>query len=391
MGNGGEPLLDLRFADDIVVFATSSQQAAYLLDELVIALADVPCFAAGHRKVYKTDLETMDINFRRLLRSVVGPPSQTNWLNPWHEILHDWNARVAGSVEEAGILTWLHRSLQQYWLLQNLYNNQTGQIVVTNESSRLFDIKRGVRQGCVLSPRPFCAVLEMAMGMWRGRVSRLGLDLGDGGPTLLDVRFADDISIFATACIDAGVLLDELVACLSQVGVVLNTDKTKVMTTEAQPPSFLLTPAGLKIEILNQKSCHKWLGCMVSMPTVVKKRHDVDQHVQAASNAFFCHRATLCDRNVSIGKRLRYFDAVISPVAVFAARHRTMYRTDPRNFDVLFRKLLRSVVGPPAVMALHDWNGRVNEFAAHHGIKLWSERCVQQHWDLAHYNSSLED
>ena len=54
-----------------------------------------------------------------------------------------------------------------------------------------------------------------------------------------------------------------------------------------------------------------------------------------------------------------------------------MYKTDLRNFDVLFRKLLRSVVGPPAGMdwtrpwheILHDWNGRVNEFAALHSIK----------------------
>ena len=88
------------------------------------------------------------------------------------------------------------------------------------------------------------------MGMWRRTVGRFGLDLGDGGPTLLDLRFADDILIFATTYIDAGLLLDELVACLSQVGLVLNIDKTKVMTTEAQPPSFLSTPAGLQIEIL---------------------------------------------------------------------------------------------------------------------------------------------
>ena len=167
--------------------------------------------------------------------------------------------------------------------------------------------------------------------------------------------------------------------------------------TEAQPPSFLSTPAGLKIETLDQKLCHKWLGCMLSMPTVIKKRHDFDL---AASKAFFCHRETLCDRNVSIGKRLRYFDVVISPVAVFAAGHRTMYKTDLRKFDVLFRKLLRSIVGPPAGMdwtrpwheiIVHDWNGRVNEFVALHGIKLWSERCVQQYWELAHYISSLED
>ena len=64
--------------------------------------------------------------------------------------------------------------------LHNLYKDQTRQIAGTNESSRL------------LSPRVFCAVLEMAMGMWRRTVGGLGFDLGDGGPTLLDLRFADD-------------------------------------------------------------------------------------------------------------------------------------------------------------------------------------------------------
>ena len=42
----------------------------------------------------------------------LDPPSQTNWLNPWHEILHDWNAQVARYVQEAGVLTWSQRSLQ---------------------------------------------------------------------------------------------------------------------------------------------------------------------------------------------------------------------------------------------------------------------------------------
>ena len=68
-----------------------------------------------HRMIYKTDLDTMDVYFRRLLRSVAGPPSQTNWLNAWHEILHSWNARVARYVQEAGVFTWSLRSLQQYW------------------------------------------------------------------------------------------------------------------------------------------------------------------------------------------------------------------------------------------------------------------------------------
>lgn len=44
--------------------------------------------------------------------------------------------------------------------------------------------------------------------------------------------------------------------------------------------------------------------------------------------------------------------------------------------------LPRSLVSLPAVMAwARPWDGRVNEFAALHG--LWLKQCVQQHQDLA--------
>ena len=67
-----------------------------------------------HRKIYKTVLERWMFIFAGCLDLSSDPPSQTNWLNPWHEILHDWNARVARYVQDAGVLTWSQRSLQQY-------------------------------------------------------------------------------------------------------------------------------------------------------------------------------------------------------------------------------------------------------------------------------------
>ena len=82
------------------------------------------------------------------------------------------------------------------WMIQNLYRNQQGQVVGSNGCSRSFDIHGGVRQGCVLSPRLFCSVLEMSMANRRDEMEHLGLDLRDGGRSLLDLRFADDILIF---------------------------------------------------------------------------------------------------------------------------------------------------------------------------------------------------
>ena len=55
----------------------------------------------------------------------------------------------------------------------------------------------------------------------------LGIDLCDGGRSLLDLRFADDILIFGTDYHVIGALLDKLVENLAAVGLQLNTQKTK--------------------------------------------------------------------------------------------------------------------------------------------------------------------
>ena len=52
-------------------------------------ITPVVCFAAGHRTILKKDLNKIDVTFRKLLRSVVGPPAATDWSRPWHEILHN--------------------------------------------------------------------------------------------------------------------------------------------------------------------------------------------------------------------------------------------------------------------------------------------------------------
>ena len=127
-------------------------------------------------------------------------------------------------------------SKHMIWMFQHLYRNQEGHVFANDVCSRSFPICGGVRQGCVLSPRFFNSVLEMAMACWSAYVEDLGLDLRDGGLDLLDFRFADDILIFGTSYHVIGVLLDKFVENLAAVGLQLNVDKTKILTSQAQPP-----------------------------------------------------------------------------------------------------------------------------------------------------------
>ena len=89
-----------------------------------------------------------------------------------------------------------------------------------------------MRQGYALSPRLFSCVLKVTLGCWRRKVGTAGVDFQDGMRTLLALRFADDLLLFAKTFQETKCLLDELVTCLAEVGLQLHVQKTKVLTTQ---------------------------------------------------------------------------------------------------------------------------------------------------------------
>ena len=84
------------------------------------------------------------------------------------------------------------------------------------------------------------------MNKWREELQDGGLDFGDGGVPLLDLRFADDILLFATSSDEAARMVDALVTCFKGVGLALNGSKTKILTTQVQPGKTVTTqkPSG---------------------------------------------------------------------------------------------------------------------------------------------------
>ena len=172
---------------------------------------------------------------------------------------------------------------------------------------------------------------------------------------------------------------------------------TVVLTNEAQPPSHLWTQTGIKLQVKNGSGGHKWLGCILGVGKAGRTTLDLTHHLQAASKAFFANRNILCDQKVPVKDRLRYFDAVVSPVALFGCGHRTVHQKDFHQLDVACRKFLRAVVGPPSNIdwsrpwheILHDWHGKVLSVTLEHGMKLWSHRSLVSYWKLAIHFASV--
>ena len=125
----------------------------------------------------------------------------------------------------------------------------------------------------------------------------------------------------------------------------------------------------------------------------------MNYRLQNASRAFQANRWILCDKNVSIALRLKFFDAMVTSVVCFAAGHRKVYVGELRKLDVHCRKLLRRMVGPPPDAnwngpwheVLHEWHIRIEQQLECNGFKLWSRRYLAEYWKFANYVALLPE
>ena len=140
--------------------------------------------------------------------------------------------------------------------------------------------------------------------------SACGIDLEDGDAKLLDLRFADDLLLFAGTKFETIFMLETLMEELAYVGLCLNAGQTVALTNEAQPPQCLILTNQETIVVKGNDVGHKWLGCILSAGTNGRSTLDITYHLQAASGAFFANKQILCDLKVRLAVRLRFLGSL---------------------------------------------------------------------------------
>ena len=108
--------------------------------------------------------------------------------------------------------------------IAGLYWDQTAVVRTKTEFSSEFSIKRGVRQGCVLSPNLFNLYTEK---IFKEVIDRNGVNIG--GMNINNLRYADDTALIALNAADLQTLLDKVNTCGKPYGMEMNIVKTKSM------------------------------------------------------------------------------------------------------------------------------------------------------------------
>ena len=115
-------------------------------------------------------------------------------------------------------------------LLRNLYAGQEATVRTGHGTTDWFQIGKGVRQGCVLSPCLFNLYAEYIM-------RNAGLEQAQAGimiawRNLNNFRYADDTTLMAESKEELQSLLMKVKEESEKVGLKLNIQKTKIMASD---------------------------------------------------------------------------------------------------------------------------------------------------------------
>ena len=143
-------------------------------------------------------------------------------------------------------------------LIENLYWGQEATVRWENEFSRSFSIRKGVRQGCIISPILFNLYSEF---MIREALDNLeGVKFG--GVNITNLRYADDAVLIAESFRQLQSMMDKLNERCKEYGMSINVKKTKVMILGNSDEEF--GEIKLNDTVLERVTKYKYLGSWIT-------------------------------------------------------------------------------------------------------------------------------
>ena len=114
-------------------------------------------------------------------------------------------------------------------LLINLYAGQEATVRTGHGKTDWFQIGRGIRKGCILSPCLFNFYAECIMHNTRPDEAQAGIKIA--GRSINNLRYADDTTLMANSKKELKSLLMKVKEESEKVGLKLNIQKTKIVAS----------------------------------------------------------------------------------------------------------------------------------------------------------------
>ena len=230
---------------------------------------------------------------------------------------------------------------------------------------------------------------------------KFGFDVDQVTRNLTNLRFADDVVLFSQHRSDIAKMLGHLRDAGLKYGLEINFDKTKVLTWNAAISRHPPVKVGEEsVDVLAEGDFEKYLGRRLSLDFMHET--ELENRIRAGWASFHKHKAELCTKTYCLPDRLRLFNAVVTPVVLYACSTWALKTGMERQLRTAWRRMLRYVFGihrlnaadgspEPWVEFVQRAAHKVEELALKFGIESWVEQQRRRKWRFAGRLARLDD
>ena len=222
-------------------------------------------------------------------------------------------------------------------MVYKLYWNQKAAVRIGADQSDWMDIKRGVRQGCVLSPDLFSLYSEMIMRSIEGKEG-----LAIGGRNINNIRYADDTVLIADSQEKLQDILTTVKEASEAKGLTINVDKTEVMviSKKTQVPRC---DVRVNDKTIKQVRRFCYLGSYITEDG--RCTEEIKRRICEAKKAFQKMRNIITNSHLSIKTRQRTIKTYVWSVLLYGSEAWTLNKQMEKRLEAFemwcWRRLLK--------------------------------------------------
>ena len=221
-------------------------------------------------------------------------------------------------------------------ILSNLHWRQTATVRIDGEHSEETSIRRGVRQGCLLSPDLFNIYSENIL---REIEDINGISLG--GHNINNLRYADDAVLIAESEQTLQNMLDTVVVASEKKGLALNISKTESMTISKNPqaPPCNINSRGIPVKQVDK---FKYLGYLLTSDG--KCTTEICKRIAEAKVTFKKFSSIMINRNIKIDTKFRILKTYVWSVLLYGCECWTITNNIRKKLEATEMWFLRRIL-----------------------------------------------
>ena len=202
-----------------------------------------------------------------------------------------------------------------YKVIENMYKNDETCIKIGDKITHFFDVNRGVKQGCILSPNIFNTFLSDLPEIFR-KPSSEPAKIGD--TTIGSLFWADDIIIISESKSGLQRSLNDLSNYCHENKLKVNTKKTKCMVMNKGGKFLQSNTFHFKDQKLETVKTVNYLGFLITPNLNIKEL--LNDLYKRGLKAYFKLKSCLDDlfrRNITL--TIKLFDSLVKPILLYGA------------------------------------------------------------------------